>query len=360
MVYMAEKFFVESQETVHICFEFSHAVIPPFRICKFIIWQGGPEFLPNHKKMQTNLAVRPCLAGSGDPWGRRRKPAPSRPCFGMGGIRKRKGDAAVHLKVKETKKEIYAVRRTPKHVPPHLHHALEIVYVIEGALELGVGQELYHMEQGDAGLVFPDIIHHYQVFSEGENQAGYILVPPSFTDIFTENLQTSAPVCPVVGKAHLEPDAAYAIRAVLQMEEKDPMVVQAYVQIILARCMGKLKLAEKSSVGSDDLIYRAVSYVSGNFREQFSLGDMARDLGVSKYVLSRVFSKTFHCNFNQYLNEARLGYASGRLEHTSDTVLDICLDSGFESQRTFNRVFKERYKVTPSEYRKKQKGSMGL
>ncbi len=70
MVYMAEKFFVESQEAVHICFEFSHAVIPPFRICKLIIWQGGPEFLPNHKKMQTNLAVRPCLAGPGESMGK--------------------------------------------------------------------------------------------------------------------------------------------------------------------------------------------------------------------------------------------------------------------------------------------------
>ncbi|MBD9339220.1 MAG: AraC family transcriptional regulator, partial [[Ruminococcus] lactaris] len=30
---------------------------------------------------------------------------------------------------------------------------------------------------------------------------------------------------------------------------------------------------------------------------------------------------------------------------------NICLDSGFESQRTFNRVFKERYKISPSDYR---------
>lgn len=266
----------------------------------------------------------------------------------------------MHLTIKETKEEIYAVRRAPKHVSPHLHHALEIVCVTEGALELGVGQELYHMEKGDIGLVFSDIIHHYQVFSGGVNQADYILVPPSVTGIFAEKIQSSAPECPVVQAVHLEPDVANAVNAIMQIKEDEPMVVQAYVQVILARCMNKLKLAEKSSVGSDDLIYRAVSYISGNFRKQFSLEDMARDLGVGKYVLSRIFSKTFHCNFNQYLNEARLGYASGRLEHTNDTVLDICLDSGFESQRTFNRVFKERYKITPSEYRKNQKENLGL
>lgn len=35
------------------------------------------------------------------------------------------------------------------------------------------------------------------------------------------------------------------------------------------------------------------------------------------------------------------------LENTDHTITDIWLDAGFESQRTFNRVFREKYKVTP-------------
>ena len=103
----------------------------------------------------------------------------------------------------------------------------------------------------------------------------------------------------------------------------------------------------------EDMKEEIVSYISVNFRKSFLLEDMAKDLGVSKYVLSSVFSKTFHRNFNQYLNDARLGYAKQRLENTNDPITTICLDSGYESQRTFNRVFKEKYMVSPSEYRKK-------
>lgn len=72
----------------------------------------------------------------------------------------------MHLIYEDTKEEIIAVQRKAKHQPPHLHQAMELVYVIKGSLELGVGLELYHMEEGDIGLVFPDVIHHYQVFSE--------------------------------------------------------------------------------------------------------------------------------------------------------------------------------------------------
>lgn len=79
---------------------------------------------------------------------------------------------------------------------------------------------------------------------------------------------------------------------------------------------------------------------------------MADDLGVSKYVLSRVFSSTFHRNFNQYVNDIRLKYACQRLELTNDSMIEISLDCGFESQRTFNRVFKAFYHMTPTEYRK--------
>ena len=166
----------------------------------------------------------------------------------------------MQLKYVDTKEEIIAINRKTKHIEPHLHNALEIVCVTSGSLELGVGQELYHMEKGDIGFVFPDVIHHYQVLTPGVNKATY-------------------------------------------------------------------------------------------FKKKFSLEEMAKDLGVSKYVLSRLFSKTFHRNFNQYLNDARLNYACHRLENTSDSITNICLDSGFESQRTFNRVFKERYKISPSDYR---------
>ena len=68
----------------------------------------------------------------------------------------------MHLTFKETKEDVYAAQRVSKHVSPHLHNALEIVCVTEGTLEMGVGQELYHMEKGDIGFVFSDIIKCFQ------------------------------------------------------------------------------------------------------------------------------------------------------------------------------------------------------
>ena len=112
------------------------------------------------------------------------------------------------------------------------------------------------------------------------------------------------------------------------------------------------QMIEKSKIASGDLIYETVSYVARNFREELSLEKMARELGVSKYVLSRVFSGTFHRNFNKYVNEQRLEYVISQLECSDRSITEICMDAGFESQRTFNRAFREKYKMTPRQYRK--------
>ncbi|MBC8574211.1 helix-turn-helix domain-containing protein [Lachnospiraceae bacterium NSJ-46] len=263
----------------------------------------------------------------------------------------KKGEYFMQLKYVDTKEEIIAINRKSKHIEPHLHNALEIVCVTSGSLELGVGQELYHMEKGDIGFVFPDVIHHYQVLTSGVNKATYLIASPFTIAKFADIMQSMAPEYPIIKAEKVEPEVYRVINAILETEQSDITVAQAYLQIVLARCIGKLNLVEKSNVGSNDLIYQTVSYISANFKKKFSLEEMAKDLGVSKYVLSRLFSKTFHRNFNQYLNDARLNYACQRLENTSDSITNICLDSGFESQRTFNRVFKERYKISPSDYR---------
>lgn len=262
-------------------------------------------------------------------------------------------DIEMHLVYEDTKEELLAIGRRAKHQPPHLHQTLELVYVMKGSLELGVGLELFHMEEGDIGLVFPDVNHHCQVFSEQYSEVLYINIPTRTLGTYEELLKRKAPVYPVIKYGELPSEIYPAIQSMKGSVPKNIWIVQAYLQVIFVRCIPLLTLTEKSQVGSNDLIYQTVSYISANFRKSFLLEDMAKDLGVSKYMLSRVFSKTFHRNFNQYLNDARLGYAKQRLENTNDPTTNICLDSGFESQRTFNRVFKEKYMVSPSEYRRK-------
>ena len=247
--------------------------------------------------------------------------------------------------------EIALERKKSIHVPPHLHEAIEMVFVTEGSVELGVGQELFHLEKGDFGIVFPNVIHHYQVFGTGRNRAIYLFAKPTLFTSYAEELQNSCPKVPVIKKENLSPDIEYVINQFVKQEEYNGRLAKAYMQMILAHVFTDMEIISKESVGTDDIIYNAVEYVAKNFRDEITLEKMACDLCVSKYVLSRMFAKTFHSNFSKYVNGIRLSYAQAILQDSKESITNIALDCGFESQRTFNRVFKERYKMTPREFR---------
>lgn len=255
---------------------------------------------------------------------------------------------------KEDEETLEISEEISSHISPHLHKSMEPVSVTEGSLELGIGTELYHMEKGDFALVFPEMIHHYQVFDVNPCRAIYALASPLLAASFTRELQQMCPVDPVIPSRNVHPDVNYALRSMLVYPAHSQVHVlhQSFIQIILARTIPLFSLTDKKNIGSGDIIYQTVSYIAAHYTEELTLPKMAHDLGISQSSLSRVFSGTFHMNFNRYLNEARLDYACNLLLHSDGTILDIAIQAGFESQRTFNRVFQERFHMSPREYRK--------
>lgn len=189
------------------------------------------------------------------------------------------------------------------------------------------------------------------MFLTYENKALYIMVSPKLIPDYMDELQKKCPETPIICKEVLRPDIVKAMKSLADIEKDNLRLIQAYVQMIFAHVFSEMNMMEKESAGNENLVYKSVEYVARNFREKISLEQMAHDLGVSKYVLSRLFSKTFHCNFTGYVNGIRLNYAVSMLYTTNKSITRICYDSGFESQRTFNRVFKDRFRITPREYR---------
>ena len=252
----------------------------------------------------------------------------------------------------KNKLEIHHQKAT--HLAPHLHKSIECVLVTKGSLVIGIGLELYEMYEGDFAIVFPDLIHHYQVSDKNGCRAVYLYIDTNLVSSYLETLQQLYPKTPVISKKNVDEDILYAVKSLLRQRhgKTDIMLQQAFSQIILARSLPKFELLDRTTIGKNDIIYQSVNYIAANFRNQISLSSMASALGYSPYTLSRVFSGTFHKNFKQYLNEIRLEYACALLLYTNQTITDVYMNAGFESQRTFNRVFLEEYHMSPREYRK--------
>jgi transcriptional regulator GlxA family with amidase domain len=94
-----------------------------------------------------------------------------------------------------------------------------------------------------------------------------------------------------------------------------------------------------------------IRYTSENYHQPITLDGLATEVGISKYHLSRIFSTKLNTSFTDYLNSFRIGLAKNLLETSDMDILQICYSCGFESQRTFNRVFKNACGLSPRDFR---------
>jgi AraC-like DNA-binding protein len=87
-------------------------------------------------------------------------------------------------------------------------------------------------------------------------------------------------------------------------------------------------------------------------RTGLTIADLGESLSIQEYRLRRVINQQLKFkNFNQFLNNYRIEDACTRLRETNAPISAIALDVGYTSLSVFNKAFKERYKVTPSEFR---------
>lgn len=86
----------------------------------------------------------------------------------------------------------------------------------------------------------------------------------------------------------------------------------------------------------------------------FQLGDIAGRLGLSTVQTSQIINRHFEKSFLQLLQSERVHLARELLRSrpASSTVLDIALESGFNSKSAFNNAFKKLTGRTPSDWRR--------
>lgn len=240
--------------------------------------------------------------------------------------------------------------------PAHLHSQIELLYVESGTILVTIHNQSLWLCRGDFAVVFPNTVHSYSVV-EGEEPCRLMIAICSLelTGDFFKRLTSYSPRKPFIGADRLHPNVGLAMGELEKEyhEGKNLNACRALVLLILSRILPEVEPIKNRDIESYDLTYHIVSYVAEHFQEPLTLTELAKQLNVSKFYLSRAFSAKLNTSFNRYINYIRANYALTLIQSTNYTLTRICVDSGFESQRTFNRAFKEIFGLAPSEYRQK-------
>jgi AraC family transcriptional regulator len=99
-------------------------------------------------------------------------------------------------------------------------------------------------------------------------------------------------------------------------------------------------------------------HIQANLDGDLSLEALAEGARLSPFHFHRLFRSTVGETLKQYTQRLRLERAAQRLIVHDGTILDVALDSGFQSHETFSREFKRRFQVTPRSYRQWARGKL--
>lgn len=234
----------------------------------------------------------------------------------------------------------------------HLHKEVECLLITEGNCHACINEKEYIVSQGELLIIFPNTIHSYNN-SNNNCKGSLIIFGPELFGEFTWNLTKYYPINPIIEKEKIHKDIHYCVNQLLieQFNDNNNSLLKGYLTVILSRIFSNIKLLPINKEDFD-LTHKILIFITENFKESITLDSVCKEFGTNKSYISKVFSQKIGVKFNDYINSLRIDLAQHLLENSNLSISQICFDCGFDSLRTFNRIFQKFLNCSPSEYRK--------
>jgi AraC-like DNA-binding protein/mannose-6-phosphate isomerase-like protein (cupin superfamily) len=257
-----------------------------------------------------------------------------------------------------------AVHKIRNNYPRHRHDFLEFSFVLEGKGEEIVNGKCHSMQPGTFTFISPYQIH--EIYAERGSTLqlincifGHDLISEREIDRFLLYDDSNIP-------AYVQFNREDTTKTKLILDEMQQEYLSNHVwknTILKAKLLEVLILflrrrggcyvpSFQSNISPTNIIWGIMQYISNNYQEKLTLGQLSEHFHLSASYLSELFKQQVGTTFVSYLHEVRIRHACTLLVSTSLSVADIAMEVGFGSFKTFSRVFRQNKAMTPTEYRK--------
>lgn len=251
---------------------------------------------------------------------------------------------------------------TPGAYEGHSHSAVEIIMPVRGEVTCEVEDTAYSVQDDEVVIVPPNWTHSVRM---GEGSARYLLLfePDNLFGMRDMQLVESMLHTPLYlsGQGAVQEDVrALLMQAVKCYDRRDFLwnsmcysyLLQMYVSLGQFNATRGLYRPEDRAQRMDpEIIDSARLYIDQNYMHSITLDDVSRFTGFSRCYFSRLFKQQTGTSFTEYLRGKRVGMAEELLIHSRQPIQEIAVNAGFGSVATFNRVFRNVRKCTPTRYR---------
>jgi len=253
----------------------------------------------------------------------------------------------------------------------HTHDFFELVYICRGGGLHVIDGRPFPMLRGDVYVMHPDDVHSYRDPFKGSSIINVIFQQSFLT------LPAWDALCHLPGlrrflvrtddavshKLALAPGDAYLVQSLCERMLKEfrerqagwPIAMRAGFDELMVRIA---RAAQSYGQPSDDEqlhpgpVADAVARLHHEWNTLLTVRELADDACLSPNWFGEVFRQQTGLTVQAYQTKLRIDHARSLLERTSDSVLDVAIDCGYDDPSYFARVFRKTTGVTPRGYRK--------
>lgn len=270
------------------------------------------------------------------------------------------------IQVPETTKVRFFTSVDPgSYVPSHWHRAVEILYMLEGELDVTAANAARRIHAGQCILINANDVHSTKCTSL--NKAIVLQIPLDFMETYIPDVQkrlflwdcdTTDPIKRTkldrLKETLTQMQIANDIRPEGFLLRFNSLLFELLFQLYHNFSVKVLE-ADVSQRNKDlSRLDPVLAYTARHYRRPISTREIAQVAFLQPGYFCRFFKKCMGVTFLEYQNELRLSYIYRDLLATTDPVHEILERHGFSNYKLFRRMFSEHFGDTPSGIRKRQ------
>ncbi|AMV48450.1 AraC family transcriptional regulator [Paraburkholderia caribensis] len=248
----------------------------------------------------------------------------------------------------------------------------QLCLVVQGHKEVKVGERVFRYSPGRYGIVTHDLPATGQVI-EATPDKPYLCLYLDFDPVTLGNLALRVPPpgapSPPIGKTVSDAGTALleaTLRLVRLLDDPaalpvlGPLAEQEILYHLLAGPDGARMRHITFSQGRVALVGRAIAWIGKNFRERFSIEQLAAEVGMSPSSLHEHFRSVTAMSPLQFQKQLRLQNARSLMlvEDIDVTTAAFCV--GYESPSQFSREYRRHFGEPPARDIARLRASAGL
>lgn len=247
------------------------------------------------------------------------------------------------------------------------HDYVELAFILSGEGKYRLDDRIYPVQEGDLIVINPGVRHQAIFCPEAEVPTTEFFV--GFSDIRITGCQTNFMPCPE-GKhiLHTEGELRQRLMKICASMEAENAVrrqgryfmlksylIQILLLVIREQCepMERPKGRAFESANKKYVVEQILSYVEEHYSEKISLDQIAENMYLSPYYVSRIFKSETGSAPIRHLINIRLEKARELLEGGyQGSIQEVAARVGYDDAYHFSRLFKKRYGISPSQARR--------